>query len=66
VVERDYRLRLSGEGLGRSYEQVDEDVEVARHSASDPENEDTYGRGLRAHRRTQNAATRSPSRAEHS
>ena len=53
VVEKDYRVRLDGDGIGQSYREVDEDVTVApaAEKADDP---DTSQRGLRAHNRTQN------------
>ena len=53
VVEKDYRVRLDGDGIGKSYREADEDVTVApaAEKADDP---DTSQRGLRAHNRTQN------------
>ncbi len=53
VVEKNYRIRLDGDGVGQSYRSADEDVTVApaEENAEDP---DTSQRGLRAHNRTQN------------
>ena len=53
VVEKDYRIRLDGEGIGQSYREAHEEVTVAlaQERADDP---DTSQRGLRAHNRTQN------------
>lgn len=57
VVVKDYRVRLEQGTLGTSYHDADEAVEVARPIQKPGESEpppDVFGRGLRAHNRTQN------------
>jgi hypothetical protein len=53
VVEKDYRIRLNGHGIGQTYRQTDENVTVAPAEVK-PDDPDTSQRGLRAHNRTQN------------
>ena len=54
TVDKDYRIRIAEEGLGRRYEPADEHAELhaaAEGRGSDP---DLSDRGLAAHSRTQN------------
>lgn len=53
VVEKDYRIRLDGDGIGQSYREADEEVTVAPAEVR-PDDPDSSQRGLRAHNRTQN------------
>jgi hypothetical protein len=58
TITKDYRIRVDGDGfVGSTYREADESVEVAEPmtKAGQPEPApDEYGRGLRAHNRTQN------------
>lgn len=55
IIEKDYRIRLDRDDLGREYVEVDEHPEIERtaseHVGIDP---DLGGRGLKAHNVTQN------------
>jgi hypothetical protein len=57
IVEKDYRIRLDGDGLGQSYRHADEEVIVAPAEVK-PNDPDTSQRGLRAHNATQNLLAR--------
>ena len=54
-LDKEYRVRVQTEGLGRQFEPLDEHVSLAatdtEHPGRDP---DLGGRGLRAHNRTVN------------
>jgi hypothetical protein len=62
VVEKDYRIRIDGDGVGQSYRHADEEVRVASPDEK-PNDPDTTERGLRAHNRTQNLLASAVERA---